>query len=226
MHRLLLALLISTAALGAANAADLPAAKPAPIPMQPVPTAYDWSGFYAGIDAGWAWAWSHWSDPIAGSSRARSNGGLVGGHLGYNWQRGSVVFGLETDAAWADISGNANAGMAFCATGPCDMKQNWIGTTRGRIGYAFNNWMPYLTGGAAYGDVHTNLPWGSTSSTRLGWSAGAGLEVGLNRNWSARLEYLHLDLGTASLFNAASGVSNVSIPVKDDLLRAGISYHW
>jgi len=226
MRRLLLACLISTAAFTVAQAADLPVAKPAPIPMQPVPTAYDWSGFYAGVDGGWASGWSHWSDPIAGSSRTRSSGGLLGWHMGYNWQRGSVVFGVETDAAWASITGNANSNLAFCATGPCDMKQNWIGTTRGRVGYAFGYWMPYLTGGAAYGDVNTTLPWGSASATKVGWSAGAGLEVGLSKNWSARVEYLHLDLGTASLFNAASGASNISIPVKDDLVRAGISYHW
>jgi len=226
MRRLLLALLISTAALTAAQAADMPVAMPAPVPMQPVPTAYDWSGFYAGVDGGWASGWSHWSDPVAGSSRTRSSGGLLGGHMGYNWQRGSVVFGVETDAAWASITGHANSSMAFCTTGPCDMKQNWIGTTRGRVGYAFGYWMPYLTGGAAYGDVNTTLPWGSASATKVGWSAGAGLEVGLSKNWSARVEYLHLDLGTASLFNAASGASNISVPVKDDLVRAGISYHW
>lgn len=226
MRRLLLASLLATVALGTAHAADIPVAKPVAVPAPAVPSSYDWSGFYAGIDGGWAWGWSHWSDPLAGSSHARSSGGLIGGHLGYNWQQGPVVFGVETDAAWADITGHAGQGMAFCATGPCDMKQNWIGTTRGRVGYAFGYWMPYLTGGAAYGDVQTNLPWGSASATRVGWSAGAGLEVGLSRNWSARLEFLHLDLGTASFFNAASGASNVSVPVKDDLIRAGISYHW
>src|SRR3954454_2534468 len=112
MRRLLLAFLISTAALTTARAADMPVAKPAPVPVQPVPTAYDWSGFYAGVDGGWASGWSHWSDPIAGSSRTRSSGGLLGGHMGYNWQRGSVVFGVETDAAWASITGNANSNMA------------------------------------------------------------------------------------------------------------------
>lgn len=226
MRRLLFGFLIATATLGSAGAADIPVARPAAAPVQAVPSNYDWSGFYAGIEGGWAWDWSRWSDPLAGSSRARSNGGLLGGYLGYNWQRGPVVFGVETDAAWASITGSAGQGMAFCATGPCDMKQNWIGTTRGRIGYAFGYWMPYLTGGAAYGDVHANLPWGSASATRVGWSAGAGLEVGLSKNWSARFEFLHLDLGTASFFNAASGASNVSVPVKDDVVRAGISYHW
>ena len=78
----------------------------------------------------------------------------------------------------------------------------------------------------AYGGLAETLPWGSASTTRVGWSAGAGLEVGLSKNWSAKVEYLHLDLGTATFFDAASGASNISVPIKDDIVRAGISYHW
>jgi outer membrane immunogenic protein len=212
-------------AAGSAYAADLPRAPQPATVIQPTPV-YDWRGFYAGLDGGYAWGWSRWSDPLAGTSHAHLGGATLGGYLGYNWQAGSVVYGLETDAAWADLSGSMGPGMAFCGTGPCETKQNWIGTTRGRIGYAFGSLMPYLTAGAAYGDVQATVPWGSASSTRLGWSAGAGLEVGLRKNWSAKFEFLHLDLGTASFFNAASNASSVSAPVKDDLLRAGISYHW
>ncbi len=220
--------LIATALLGAAgsaHAADIARApQPATI-MQPT-SIYDWRGFYAGIDGGYAWGWSRWSDPLAGTSTAHLGGAALGGHLGYNWQTGPVVWGLETDAAWANLNGSVGSGIAFCATGPCDTKQNWIGTTRGRIGYAFGSLMPYLTAGAAYGDVQATLPWGSASSTRLGWSAGAGLEIGLRKNWSAKLEFLHLDLGTASFFDAASNASSVSVPIRDNLTRAGISYHW
>lgn len=210
---------------GAAHAADIARpAQPAAV-LQPSPV-YNWSGFYAGLDGGYAWGWSRWSDPLAGTSSAHLGGALLGGHLGYNWQAGSLVYGLETDAAWANLNGSQGSGVAFCGTGPCDTKQNWIGTTRGRIGYAFGSFLPYLTAGAAYGDVQTTVPWGSASSTRLGWSAGAGLEVGLKKNWSAKFEFLHLDLGTASFFDAASNASSVSVPVKDNLMRAGISYHW
>jgi len=216
-------LLIQIAPAWAADIAVPPAAPIVPVQQ---PGAFSWTGFYAGIDAGYAWGWSRWSDPLAGTSRSHLGGAAIGGHLGYNWQAGPLVFGVETDAAWANLNGTAGPGMAFCATGPCETKQNWLGTTRGRIGYAFGYWMPYLTGGAAYGDVQATFPWGTFSSTRLGWSAGAGLEVGLSKNWSAKFEFLHLDLGTASFFNAASGASTVSVPVKDDLVRAGISYHW
>jgi outer membrane immunogenic protein len=227
MARLLFILLLGTTLTtgGTAFAADV--AIPAkPARAAPTPEVYNWAGFYAGVDAGYVWGWSRWSDPLAGSSRAHSGGATLGGHLGYNWQRGALVFGLETDAAWANLDGNFGSGIAFCATGPCETKQNWIGTTRGRIGYAFGYWMPYLTGGLAYGDVHNTMPWGSASRINLGWSAGAGIEVALRQNWSAKLEFLHLDLGTASFFDAATGASSVSAPIKDDLIRAGISYHW
>lgn len=212
-------------AAGAAHAADIPRAPQPAAVLQPS-SVYTWSGFYAGVDGGYAWGWSRWSDPLAGTSRTHLGGAALGGHLGYNWQTGPLVYGVETDAAWANLSGTPGTGIAFCGTGPCETTQNWIGTTRGRIGYAFGSLLPYLTAGAAYGDVQTTVPWGSASSTRLGWSAGAGLEVGLNKNWTAKVEFLHLDLGTASFFNAASNASTVSVPVKDDLLRAGISYHW
>jgi len=216
---------VLVSAAGSADAADLPRA-PQPVTVVQAPATYGWTGFYAGFDAGYAWGWSRWSDPLAGTSRMRLDGAALGGHLGYNWQTGPLVLGVETDASWADLSGSSGSGLAFCGAGPCDTKQNWIGTTRGRVGYAFGAFMPYLTAGAAYGDVQTTVPWGSASSTRLGWSAGAGLEVGLTKNWSAKVEYLHLDLGTASFFNAATNASSVSVPIKDDLARAGISYHW
>jgi outer membrane immunogenic protein len=212
-------------AAGSASAADIVRGPQPTTVLQPSPV-YNWTGFYAGVDGGYAWGWSRWSDPLAGSSSMRLGGAALGGHLGYNWQTGPLVLGIETDAAWANLSGTPGAGIGFCGTGPCETKQNWLGTTRGRIGYAFGSLMPYLTAGAAYGDVQTTVPWGSASSTRLGWSAGAGLEVGLSKNWSTKVEFLHLDLGTASFFNAASNASSVSVPVKDNLLRAGISYHW
>jgi outer membrane immunogenic protein len=222
------ALLLATAVAAQAADAIAPARVPVPLPAAPpsAAAAYDWTGFYAGLNAGYGWGLSRWSDPLAGHGRTQLDGATLGGHFGYNWQAGAMVFGVETDAAWANLTGTPNPGSGVCATGPCEIKQNWIGTTRGRIGYAFGYWMPYVTAGAAYGGIQTTLPWGTASSTRFGWSAGAGLEVGLSKNWSAKLEYTHLDLGTASFFNAASSSSSVSIPVKDDLVRAGISYHW
>ena len=221
----LLSFMLLAVVFAPAHATDMPVIK-APRAAIANPSSDDWSGFYVGLDAGYGWGWSRWSDPLGGSGAAHLEGTVLGGHLGFNWQRGPLVLGVETDAAWANLAGSPGAGIGFCATGPCETKQNWIGTTRGRIGYAFGYWMPYLTGGLAYGGVEQTLPWGSASTTRVGWSAGAGLEVGLSKNWSSKFEFLHLDLGTATFFNAASGASTVSAPIKDDILRAGVSYHW
>ena len=215
-------------ALGAvaAQAADMPA-KVKPIPYVDVP--FSWTGFYAGINGGYGFGRSSWSDSAVGADSGRFNthGGLVGGQLGYNWQLGSVVFGVETDADWANLTGSGIGGVCLAdGGGACQTKQDWFGTTRGRIGYAFGRWLPYVTGGAAYGDIKAQQLNGTSTATRLGWAAGAGLEYSIDRNWSAKVEYLHLDLGTAGFFSAANGATTLSVPAKDDLVRAGINYHW
>jgi outer membrane immunogenic protein len=86
--------------------------------------------------------------------------------------------------------------------------------------------MPYVTGGVAYGNIQAVQPAGTTSSTRVGWAAGGGVEAPIARNWSAKLEYLHVDLGTDVLFGAASGTSTLAVPVTNDLVRAGINYRF
>ena len=105
--------------------------------------------------------------------------------------------------------------------GSCQTKQDWFGTTRGRIGYAFGRWLPYVTGGAAYGDIKALQSNGTSTTVKFGWTAGGGLEYSIDRNWSAKVEYLHLDLGTADFFSAANGATTLSVPAKDDLVRAG-----
>ncbi len=195
------------------------------------PSRFDWSGFYAGANGGYGWGRTHWSDPVFGFSSGDFDisGGLLGGQLGYNWQSGRLVLGLESDADWANLSG-ATAGLGGAclgyAGGQCLTRQDWLGTTRGRIGYAFGRWLPYVTGGLAYGGVGIEQPGGSSTQTRTGWTVGGGLEYALNRNWSAKVEYLHLDLGTASFFSAASQAPTLKAPVTDDIVRAGINYHW
>jgi outer membrane immunogenic protein len=220
------ALLSVAAFVPQARAADI-----APVQInQPTTAAVDWAGLYAGLNAGYGWGRSSWSDPVFGfSSDFDTSGGLAGGQLGYSWQTGRVVFGIETDLDWAPISGSLAAVGGVCGAdggGQCETKQSWFGTTRGRIGYAFGNWLPYVTGGAAYGDIQAVQPTGTSSTTNLGWAAGAGLEYSLNRNWSAKLEYLHLDLGTASFFGAASQSPALKVPLTDDIVRAGVNYHW
>jgi outer membrane immunogenic protein len=214
----------------AARAADMPRAPAVPY-YKASEAPFSWTGFYAGINGGYGWGRSNWSDPTLGADSGSFNtsGALLGGQLGYNWQTGSVVFGIETDGDWTNIKGST-AGLGGVCTadggGLCQTRQNWFGTTRGRVGYAFGRFLPYVTGGAAYGDIKALQTTGNSTQTNLGWTVGGGIEYSLNRNWSAKLEYLHLDLGTATFFSAASAASTLSVPVTTDLVRAGINYHW
>jgi outer membrane immunogenic protein len=222
---------VVTSALSA-QAADVPArSNPPSFYKAPSALPFSWTGFYAGINGGYVWGRSSWSDPAVGANSGSFNtsGGLVGGQFGYNWQTGAVVLGIETDADWMSVKGS-NAGLGgVCVAdggGQCQTQQSWVGTTRARVGYAFDRWLPYVTGGVAYGNIQAAQPFGTTTKTNVGWTAGGGLEYGIDRNWSARLEYLHIDLGTATFMGAASGTSTLAVTVTNDLMRAGINYHW
>jgi outer membrane immunogenic protein len=235
MKRLMaFAMLAAGITLGAlpSYASDLPAqARTAPVyKAPPANIPYDWSGFYLGINGGYNFGRSSWSDPAAGadSGTFSTKGGLLGAQVGYNWQVGRTVLGVESDIDWTKTSGTTASG-SVCASdggGQCESKQSWFGTTRARLGYAFDRFLPYITGGAAYGDVKAVQPSGTSSDTKLGWAAGAGIEYGINKNWSAKAEYLHLDLGTATFMGLASGTNTLQVPMTDEIVRAGLNYHW
>jgi outer membrane immunogenic protein len=198
---------------------------------EPSELPFSWTGFYAGINGGYARGQSSWSDPAIGASSGKFNtsGGLVGGQLGYNWQTGVVMLGIETDADWMSIKGST-AGLGGACTldggGQCQTQQSWVGTTRARVGYVFDRWLPYVTGGVAYGNIQVVQPTGTTTNTNVGWTAGAGLEYALDHNWSTKFEYLHVDLGTATFMGAASGTSTLAVPLTNELMRLGVNYHW
>ena len=204
----------------AAVAADLPRQMPparAPVIFAP---AYSWTGFYAGINGGYGWGDSRW-DTIASS--VDTSGGLVGGTLGYNWQTGALVFGLEGDIAWADIRGTfANAA---CPAG-CETRTNWLATFRGRLGYAFDRFMPYVTGGLAAGDVEAKpVGFAGVSDTNVGWTIGAGIEAAVAANWTAKVEYLYVDLGSVNCTIAAcGGAANVDHRI--NVVRAGLNLRF
>lgn len=212
-----------------AHAADMPRAAPI-YKAQPVAQTYDWTGFYLGINGGYAWGRSSWSDPTVGADSGRFNtsGATLGGQVGYNWQTGPVVLGVETDLNWINAKGSSSAGGVCLTngTGQCQTSQSWLGTTRLRAGYAFDRFLPYVTGGVAYGDVRVDQANGSSSTTKTGWTAGGGVEYGIDRNWSAKLEYLHVDLGTATFMGAASGTPTLKAPITDEIVRAGLNYRW
>jgi outer membrane immunogenic protein len=197
------AILLASAA-GVAAAADLPRGSspyyaPAPAGI------YNWSGFYAGVNLGYEWG------KVTNSSINPS--GVAGGaQVGYNWQSGQFVFGGETDL---QLSG---ADDTFA---PWKFSNPWFGTLRGRVGYAFNNILAYATGGLAYGDVKAESGNLSETKTQLGWTLGVGAEVGLAPNWSAKVEYLYMDLG--SRFYSITGVEN---GLQASVLRLGVNYHF
>ena len=151
---------------GSAVAADLaPYYQPGPV-YNPI---YTWTGFYVGINGGGGWGTSQWD----GLNSFDVSGGLIGGTVGYNWQFGPAVVGAEGDIDWSGIKGTTTV---LCPAG-CETRNKWLATVRGRLGFAFDRFLPYFTGGLALGDINANLPLlpgGSISNA--GWTVGAGLE--------------------------------------------------
>jgi len=214
-----------------ALAADVAPRAPQAAPVYQAPLqGFNWSGFYLGLSGGYGLGRSSWTDPLAGGSSGNfdTKGGVLGGQVGYNWQTGNIVLGLESDLNWANLNGtSASAGVCTLnGGGECRTEQSWFGTTRARLGYSFGNIMPYVTGGVAYGDIKAVQPTGTQRDTRAGWTAGGGVEYGISKNWSAKAEYLHLDLGTATFMGAASGTNTLNVPITEDILRAGLNYRW
>ena len=155
----------------AAHAADLPRPYKAAPYSAPAPAVASWNGAYVGVNFGYGFGKSDWT--LAGLSVSPSpKGALAGITLGYNYQTGTWVWGLEGDWDWSGMKGDAD-----CFGTTCTTKNSWLGTARVRMGYAgWNNWLPYLTGGLAMGNVKATTILGETSSTRMGWTMGVGAE--------------------------------------------------
>jgi outer membrane immunogenic protein len=247
-----LAALVLGAALPA-QAADLGVRVPPVKAHVMVPAGYDWTGFYVGGNVGYSFGRSSFdwafTDPTngalfaAGSNSNNLNGVLGGAQAGYNWQRANWVFGVE-----ADIQGTGQRGSTenLCvAQNACTrifygitQSLDWFGTLRGRVGYAVApSWMLYVTGGLAFGAVDTEitlsnqgvLSTAGSSRTRLGWTAGAGLEGALVGNWTGKLEYLYVDLGSFSdTYAILPGVADYTHTsrVTDHIVRAGVNYRF
>ena len=204
--------------MSAANAADLPRRHAAmPVKAPEYAAAFNWTGAYIGINGGGGWGRSNWS---AIGTDFNTSGGMVGGTIGYNWQTGPAVFGLEGDLDWSGVKGDTSCGVA----GTCETRNDWLGTARGRIGYAFNRVMPYITGGLAVGNVKASSALGSTDETRAGYALGAGIEANIVGPWSAKLEYLYADLGKTNCSSCVAGGTDVSF--HENIVRAGINYRF
>jgi outer membrane immunogenic protein len=222
MKRILLAsagVLAMVGLIGSAHAADLPRQQmvaKAPIYAAPY---YNWTGLYVGINGGGAFGRSRW-DSAGGFD---TSGGMVGGTIGYNWQFGTWVVGLEGDLDWANVKGTRNTG---CLAG-CSTENTWLGTARGRLGYAFDRFLPYITGGAAFGDVQATQPgFTGATNTQVGWTVGAGLEFAIASNWTAKVEYLHYDLGSFNCGVSCNGFVADNVKFNADAVRGGINFRF
>ena len=223
MRRVILAFIGVATLGGMAAAADLPPSPAAPYYKAPAvyaPPSYTWSGLYIGLNGGGAWGHSSWT--TAGSFD--TSGGFVGGTIGYNYQMDQVVLGIEGDIDWADINGSTSA--VGCPAISCKTNDNWLSTVRGRLGYAADRFMPYVTGGLAVGDIQASLPgFVGGSVTNTGWTAGGGIEFALPGHWTAKAEYLYVDLGNFSC-GISCGATGQTVSFTANLFRGGINYRF
>ena len=211
-------LLASVAALGlvaagAASAADLPSRKGPVVAPVYVP-AFTWTGFYVGANAGYGWGnvnangWANVGD---------LDGFVGGGQIGYNYQMGPFVIGAEADIQGADLTSGNNLGGVR-------VKTEYFGTVRARVGVAFDRFMPYITGGWAYGNVKTSIPTLAFSSDRShtgGWTVGGGVEYAFTNNLIGGVEYLYVDLGEKNIAGAGTKVGT-----DFSVVRARLSYKF
>jgi outer membrane immunogenic protein len=227
---------------GAASAADLPASRYTKAPAFVAPV-YDWSGVYIGLNGGGASSRDCLTiTSVAGAAVLpnsegchNATGGVVGGQLGYRWQIANWVFGVEAQGDWADLKGS-NASLTARIPYTNQTKIDAIGLITGQIGYAWNNVLLYVKGGAAVTDntynsffTATGVQFNQASDTRWGGAVGAGLEVGFAPNWSVAVEYDHLFMGKPGITFPASGIAvtrNDNIGQSVDMATVRVNYRF
>jgi len=226
-----------------ASAADMAVRAPPP-PPAPLPVIYDWSGFYIGANGGWGSSHKCWDfttpagTVVAAEGCHDATGGTAGGQIGYRWQAGTWVFGLEGQGNWADFKGS-NVSTFFGA----DENRTRIdafGLITGQVGYAWNNVLLYVKGGGAVvrdkydifvapGFLGAGTLTASASETRWGATVGAGVEVGFAPNWTVGFEYNHIFLGHRNIdfvtpAGVFAGTDRIGQDVDMGLVR--VNYRW
>ena len=255
MKALAFALVLSLSLLGAerARAADLPLPQAAPVPP-PIyrPAFYDWSGVYVGVNGGYGFGQSAWTDNGATTGNFNTNAFLIGGTLGANYQTGPYIVGFEGDIDWSNLSGSSSSagcvglsvvgGVALLPAGTtCQTRSDWLGTARARIGYAFDRVFVFGTAGAAFGGLRAVLNPPGTSLTlppQIGWTVGGGVEYAVTEAISVKADYLLVQLGTSacptnfgctSSFQVQSAgitVPHGTLSLYENLVRAGVNYRF
>jgi outer membrane immunogenic protein len=231
-------LVSAVALISSAEAADIYVPGPGGYKDGYVPT---WAGFYAGINAGYGWAAETptvgVTNNLGGSATAKAldaTGAFGGVDLGYNWQRGNIVFGIEGDFEVSKI--NDHYRQLFGANF-FDVRTNvdYFSTIRGRLGYSFGNILVYGTGGFAYGAVHNRVFVNGVAdahkdATETGFAAGGGVEYSINPRWSLKAEYQYIDLGSYKMSAPVVPPNGVVITTNTldnnyHTLRLGLNYH-
>jgi len=220
-------------------AADM-AARPMYTKAPPLAAVSNWNGWYVGGNVGAVYAdWdrSGFYDTFAVSDHYNDWGATAGGQIGYNWQFSpTALFGIETDLNWMNVGKFFNNAAGFSGGAPNDptstqsYKNNWVGTTRARLGWVNGMSLWYVTGGVAYGntkvfinDSGTNL--GTIEKTSVGWTAGAGYEAFFATNWTWKVEYLYIDLGKVQ-FDHQPPAFTISERTTESLIRLGVNYKF
>jgi outer membrane immunogenic protein len=225
-----------------AHAADLRMPLKAPPAVIPV---FSWTGCYVGVEGGGNWGRSqHFQDDpfvvgaaaVLGLSQTGGinlSGGMAGGTIGCNYQTGNLVFGVENDFSWTNKKGTASLIPPFVTTDSATTSESWIGTFRGRVGYAWDRWLVFGTGGAAITREAHQLcgpvsGCAGAAANVAGWTAGAGVEYAFLGAWSVKAEYLHADFGrqtfTRATLPAGGFFAARDVTLTDDMVRVGINY--
>jgi outer membrane immunogenic protein len=251
MHRLVIVaagLLSLGEIVGAASAADLPARTYTKAPAMVAPI-YDWTGFYIGLNGGGASSHECLTiTSVAGAAVTPNSegchdatGGVVGGQIGYRWQTANWVLGVEAQGDWADLKGS-NSSLTAVTPYINQTKIDAIGLFTGQVGYAWNNVLAYLKGGAAVTDnsyssffpvgnvfAAAGVPFNAASETRWGGAVGGGLEFGFAPSWSVGVEYDHLFMGTSGVTFPATSIAvgrSDNIRQDVDMATVRVSYRF
>lgn len=212
-----------------AYSADMPAKAARPVPV--AAPVWSWNGFYIGAHVGGAWGtteseFTAVAFPIAS---ATVNGFLGGGQIGYNFQSGIIVVGIEADASWANIKGTTPCLVALT----CKRDVNSLGTITGRVGFTADRALVYVKGGAAWANFEYDtsiigIPLASADKWVWGWTVGTGVEYAITPNWSAKVEYNFMDFQkeTVSLTAPIVGPVNVNTTSYIHAVKFGVNYRF
>jgi outer membrane immunogenic protein len=219
--------ILAACGMGHAYAADAVVQEPVVI----VEDVFSWTGAYVGLNAGYGWGDAdHLPGPTSGTgiNDLDIDGAFAGGQVGFNYQMNQIVLGGEFDIQWSGIDGSCAAGVCGGGGPPATEHEiDWFGTLRGRLGYAAGEWMPYITGGWAFGEATrtTGAGGGASSSNNIsGWTLGGGVEWAFAPGWSAKAEYQYIDFGDET-YDFPIGFDPI-VDLTVHTVRVGINWHF